>query len=80
MDLGGNKYGHDLYFGQPFYTGFYDRVEFAWMPAITHYLDLRLAARAHFSGDGFLGWQQCFGLLFNLDAVRSRNFYPGRGL
>lgn len=80
FDLGGNKYGHDLYFGAPFYTGFYDRVEFAWMPALTRYLDLRLAVRAHFSGAGFLGWQQCFGLVVNLDAVRWREFYPGRCL
>ena len=80
LDLGGNKYGHDLYFGQPFYTGFYDRVEFSWMPALTRYLDLRLAVRAHFSADGFLGWQQCLGLLFNFDALRQREFYAGRCL
>ena len=80
FDLGGNKYGNDLYFGLPFYTGFYDRVEFAWTPALTRYLDLRLAVRAHFSTAGFLGWQQCFGLVVNLDAVRRREFYPGRCL
>ena len=80
LDLGGAKYGHDLYFGAPFYTAFYDRVELAWTPALTRYLDLRLAARAHFSAEGFLGWQQCFSLLFNFDALRQRDFHAGRCL
>ena len=79
-DLGGFKYSHDLYFGLPFYTRFYDRLEAAWTPAITRYLSLRLAARAHFSPAGFLGWQQVFSLHFNLDALRNRDFVSGRCL
>lgn len=63
-DLAGNRYGGDLYFGQPFYTGFYDRIELAWAPRISRHVSLRLSARAHFSAAGFLGWQQLVSLRF----------------
>lgn len=65
-DLGGNKYGSMLYFGLPFYRGFYDRLELVWKPHIADWLVLQLGARAHFSKDGFLGWQQVFGVAVSL--------------
>ena len=79
-DLGGAPYGHDLYFGSPFYTGFYDRLEAAWEPALTHYLSLRIAARAHFSSAGYLGCQQVLSLRLSLDAMRHRDTALGRCL
>jgi len=77
-DTGGNPYGSMLYFGQPCYTGFYDRVEASWEPVIARYVSLKLAARAHFTQAGFLGWQQQFGLVFDLDALRSPGQASGR--
>ena len=73
-------YATNLYFGTPCYSGFYDRVELAWTPQLTHYLSLRLAARAHFGREGFLGWQQQFSLRFSLDALRHRDTASGRCL
>ena len=61
-DTAGNPYGSNLYFGQPLYRGFYDRVELAWEPKITKILRLKLSARAHFNSTGFLGWQQVVSL------------------
>ena len=66
-DLAGIRYGHDLYFGQPFYTGFYDRIELAWTPAVSRYVDLKLGARAHFNANGFAGWQQEFSVRLKID-------------
>lgn len=60
-------YGNNLYPGLPFYTGFYNRAELSWEPEIVKYVNLRLAARAHFSKDGFLGWQQLVSVRFNLE-------------
>ena len=77
-DTGGNLYGSMLYFGQPLYTGFYDRVEASWEPEIARYVSLKLAARAHFGQAGFYGWQQQFGLVFDLDALRNPGQSSGR--
>lgn len=70
-DLGGTKYGNNVYRGQPFYTGFYDRIDLGWNPRITDWFGLKLAARMHFSKEGFLGWQQVLSLTFDLDALRN---------
>ncbi|MBQ9184874.1 MAG: hypothetical protein IJ151_03250 [Bacteroidales bacterium] len=71
-DESGAIYGNNLYPGLPFYTGFYDRAELSWEPELVKYITLRLAARAHFSKEGFLGWQQLVSLRFNLDAFLGR--------
>ena len=63
-DEAGVIYGNNLYPGLPFYTGFYDRVELSWEPQLAKFLTLRVAARAHFAKDGFLGWQQVVSLRF----------------
>lgn len=76
-DLGGAKYGNDLYRGQPFYTGFYDRAEVSWNPRITDWCGLELSARMHFSRAGFLGWQQVLSLTFDLDALRNPTVRSG---
>ena len=76
----GQAYGLDLYFRSPCYTGFYDRLQLAWTPSLTHYLSLRLAVRAHFGETGFLGWQQQFSLRLSLDALRHRDTLAGRCL
>lgn len=69
VDEAGVIYGNNLYPGLPFYTGFYDRAELSWEPKLTDYLSLRVGARAHFSKEGFLGWQQLVSLRFNLNSV-----------
>ncbi|MBQ9660998.1 MAG: hypothetical protein IJV37_07045 [Bacteroidales bacterium] len=79
-DPAGNRYGTDLYFCLPTYNGFYDRVELNWMPRLNRFLTLRLAVRAHFGREGFLGWQQQFYLRFSLDALRHRDIVSGRCL
>ena len=79
-DPAGRSYGIDLYFRSPCYVGFYDRLQLAWTPNLTHYLSLRLAVRAHFGSGGYLGCQQQFGLQFNLDALRHRDTLSGRCL
>lgn len=80
-DPAGRRYGGDLYFCSPAYGGgFYDRIEFAWTPRINRFLSLKLAAKFHFSGDAFLGWQQQFYLRFSLDALRHRAIVSGRCL
>ena len=76
----GGVYGTDLYFRSPCYDGFYDRVQLAWLPRLNHYLTLRLAVRAHFGREGFLGWQQQFSLRLSLDALRHRDTLAGRCL
>lgn len=79
-DPAGDLYATGLYFGTPCYTGFYDCTEISWMPRISHYVFLRLAAKFHFGESGFLGWQQQFSLRFNLDALRHRDTTMGRCL
>ncbi len=69
-DEAGLIYGNNLYPGLPFYTGFYDRAELSWEPQLTKSLSLRVAARAHFGKDGFLGWQQVVSLRFNLEGIK----------
>ena len=81
QDIAGITFGHQLFFGNPFYRStFYDRVECAWEPQISPYLTLRLAARMHFHINGFVGWQQQFTLRLNLDALRHRDITAGRCL
>lgn len=80
-DVTGHEYGHQLFFSNPFYRStFYDRLECAWEPRITPYLNLRIAARFHFHQTGLVGWQQQLGLHFNLDALRNRDLPAGRCL
>ena len=79
-DPNGGIYGTSLYFGTPLYQDFYNYTEVAWIPRINHYLSLRLAAKFHFAGSGFMGWQQQFSLRFNLDAFRNRDTTLGRCL
>ena len=77
-DTAGNLYGENLYFGLPFYTGFYDRLEVSWEPEITRYVTLKVSARAHFGAAGCYGWQQQIGLVFDLDAFRNPTMASGR--
>lgn len=71
LDTGGRKYGNDLYRGQPFYSGFYNRLDISWSPNITDWLGLCAGIRMHYTKDGFMGWQQRFGINLNLDALRN---------
>ena len=66
QDAAGNPYGHNLYFGLPFYRGFYNRSEILWTPRISSFLHLEAGARFHFGKDGWLGWQQVLSLCFDL--------------
>ena len=79
-DPNGGIYGVNLYFGTPLYKDFYNYTEVAWIPQISHYFSLRLAAKFHFTGSGFMGWQHQFSLRFNLDAFRNRDTTLGRCL
>lgn len=65
-DTGGFKYGNNLYRGLQFYGGFFDRVEARWTPRITDWLNLDVAARFYFNGDGYLGCQQIISLVLSL--------------
>ena len=65
-DSAGDKYGHNLYFGLPFYRDFYNRTEISWAPRITDFISLHIGARLHFGPDGFFGWQQVVSLSFDL--------------
>jgi len=76
----GQKYGTDLYFGDPFYrvrddgsadSGFYDRLEFYYEPTIGNYLKIRVSAFFHFNGSRYSGCQQMVSLLFNLNSLTS---------
>lgn len=69
IDAGGNVYGSDLYFGCPFYkaSGLYERLEFYWKPLAAGPADIRVGAVAHFNGNGFCGWQQKLGVIFDLE-------------
>ena len=66
QDAAGNPYGHNLYFGLPFYRGFYNRSEILWTPRISSFLHLEAGARFHFGKDGWLGWQQVLSICFDL--------------
>ena len=66
VDLAGHPYADNLYFGHRLYTGFYDRVGLGWEPRLAPGLHLRIATRAHFTTDGFQGWQQVASLRFLL--------------
>lgn len=79
-DPAGRAYGSELYFCSPAYRGFYDRLELAWSPRLNRFMRLKLAARAHFGQEGFLGWQQQLYLHFSLDALRHRSAGSGRTL
>ena len=74
-DAGGFMYGSDLYAGCPFYRkpGFYERAEFYWNPVTAGVADIRIGMVAHFNGEGFCGWQQKLGVVFDLDRkIRKR--------
>ena len=79
-DAGGFLYGSDLYAGCPFYKihpssedwkepGFYERAEFFWNPVSSGVADIRLGMVAHFNAEGFCGWQQKLGVVFDLDRL-----------
>lgn len=79
-DAAGCKYGNLLYQGDPFYRikengakgwGIYDRLEVYYQPKISDFLSLKVSVVLHFN-QGFSGWQQCFGLNFNLQSLLSR--------
>lgn len=78
IDAVGQKYGTDLYYGDPFYRvhdngqagpGFYDRLEVYYEPKLTRWLDLRVSALFHFNGSRYSGCQQLVGLRFNLNEL-----------
>jgi hypothetical protein len=80
-DMGGIKYGSNLYMGDPFYrvhddgkTGFgtYDRLEAYYEPNIGSYLKLRVAAVFHFNNMSYSGTQQMVGLKFDLHGLMGR--------
>ncbi len=75
-DMGGDKYGTRLYFGDPFYRihddgsttpGLYDRLDVFYEPHIGRYLSIRLSARFHFHDFRYSGCQQVVSVIFNLD-------------
>ncbi len=59
----GGIYGFDLYASSPYYRGFYGRSEISWQPKITDFVSMRISARFHYDGSGFLGSQQLVTLL-----------------
>lgn len=72
-DAGGYKYGHDLYWGSPFYRtqSSLDRFELGFEPHRSRYASLKTGFRFYFAdggagrgGFGFQGWQQCVSLIF----------------
>lgn len=76
VDLGGDKYGNRLYFGDLFYrvhddgstgVGVYDRIELCYEPYVGKYLKIRLEARFCFHGASYSGCQQIISLRFNLN-------------
>ena len=66
VDLAGRPYGDNLYFGHRLYTGFYDRIGLRWERRLGRAFRLRIGARAHFTAEGFMGWQQTASLRFDL--------------
>ena len=61
-DKNGDLYGNNLYFGDPFYSGFLDKLHIAWEPRIGRFLSFTVGADAYFCGNGFAGWTQTIGL------------------
>jgi hypothetical protein len=66
-DMGGIKYGNNLYLGDPFYrvhdngstsVGLYDRFEVSYEPFISEFLKIRVAGRFHFNNFHYSGFQQ----------------------
>ena len=78
-DLGGNKYGNNLYFGSPFYSyKVYDMLEAAWTPRLGRSISLSIKARFHFCQDGYIGNTQMLGFIFDLESRRSSRWPDGR--
>lgn len=80
-DKGGNVYGPNLYFGDPFYqvredgvleAGLYDRLEVYYEPKIGDFLYLRVSALFHFNGMKYSGCQQMVGLRFDLNKLLNK--------
>ena len=71
-DTAGRVFADNFYFGNRFYTGFYDRIELFWEPRLGQHTRLRLGARAHFTAVGFMGWRQVASLRFDLGAPLGR--------
>lgn len=78
-DLGGFKYGSNLYFGNRFYGfGVYDCAELAWTPRLGRSLSLGIRARFHFCEQGYIGNTQTLSFIFDLDRLRHPNWGAGR--
>ena len=78
-DLGGYKYGRNLYFGNRFYGyGLYDYAELAWTPHLGRTISLALKARFHFCEQGYIGNTQTLSFIFDLDRLRHPSWGAGR--
>ena len=82
FDAGGNKYGSELYFGDPYYRvrtelaaaerpALYDRIDIFWEPRIAPGLYLKVAARLNFNGR-YSGSSQIVALRFDLQELTNR--------
>lgn len=80
-DKRGNKYGSNLYPGDPFYrvddkdsfeVGLYDRVEAYYDLNLDDYLKLRVTAAFHIAGFKYAGCQQMVRLMFDLNELLDR--------
>lgn len=85
---GGNKYGTDLYWGDPFFqvyinkqftnrTGVYNMTELFYQPHLTNLVDVRISLSLHFAPSysgkfAFMGSQQQFSLIFNLNKLKNK--------
>lgn len=61
----GGIYGSNLYRGDNFYRGFYDRLDLIWTPRLSRRTSLTVVAGFHFDASGYLGCRQMLG--FKLD-------------
>lgn len=78
-DLGGNKYGNNLYFGSPFYAyRVYDMIEAAWTPRLGKSLSLSIKSSFHFCQDGYIGNSQMLVFIVNLESRRSSRWLKGK--
>lgn len=78
-DLGGFKYGSNLYFGNRFYGyNLYDCAEVAWTPRLGRSISLAIRARFHFCEQGFIGNTQTLSFVFDLDRIRHPKWGAGR--
>ena len=78
-DLGGFKYGSNLYFGNRFYGySLYDCAEVAWTPRLGRSISLAIRARFHFCEQGFIGNTQTLSFVFDLDRIRHPKWGAGR--